>query len=727
LYRLGRFCFSRRRLVALLWLAVLALFGTGAATLAGSPSDAFSVPGTEAQRAMDLIGERFPQAAAGGAEARVVFAAPDGRRLTEPASREAIAAVVTRLSDVPRVASVVDPFQGESVAPDDRIGFAQVVFDIQPLQVSQAERDALFAAGAPARQDGLTVEYGGTAVQAQSDPSGVEGIGLLVAAVVLLLTFGSLVAAGLPLVTAILGVALGLAGIATASGFVDLGASTPVLALMLGLAVAIDYALFIVFRYRHELADPDDHTGDHADDWWEAAQQAAGRAVGTAGSAVVFAGLTVIIALAGLSVVGVPALTQIGLAAAGTIVIAVVIAITLLPALLGFAGRRVLRRGRSRPAADRGRAVGLRWVRFVARRPVAVLLVGITGLAVFALPAFDLRLGLPDDSVAAPDSTQRKAYELLSDGFGPGFNGPLTVVVDTSASTERAGAVDRIAARLTQLNNVAAVAPPTFNDADDTALVTVVPNADPSSEATEQLVSDIRAEAPGLGADTGAVVRVTGQTAVHIDISGRISDALLPYLAVVVGFSFVLLVIVFRSVLVPLKAAAGFLLSVGAALGAVVAVFQWGWLATVFGVEQPGAIVSTMPIVLIGIAFGLAMDYQVFLVTRMREEYVRGTEARQSVITGFARGARVVTAAGIIMISVFLGFVMSDDALVRSVGFACAATVVLDAFVVRMTLVPALMTLLGRRAWWLPEWLNRILPNLDIEGQALRPGRPAHG
>ncbi|MEJ3747669.1 MMPL family transporter [Actinomycetes bacterium KLBMP 9797] len=703
LYRLARFSYRRRRLVLALWLALLVAFGVGALTLSGSTSTAFSVPGTESQKAIDLLGERFPQAGAGGATARVVFAAPSGGTVTEQASRDAIARTVAALKTAPQVAAASDPFTVGGVNPAGTVAYSQVTYAVSNLEITDEARDALTAAAGEARTAGLTVEIGGDALQTPVATSATEVIGLLIAAVVLVITFGSLIAAGLPLLTAIIGIGIGISGIMVVSGFVDMASTTSVLALMLGLAVAIDYALFIVSRYRHELALGRD------------GEEAAGRAGGTAGSAVVFAGLTVVIALAALAVVNIPLLTEMGLAAASTVVVAVLIALTLLPALLGFAGRRVMgRRGRDPESTGNGKpTAGTRWARLVTRRPAAVLVLAVLALGVIAVPALSLRLGLPDDGTAAPDTTQRKAYDLLSQGFGPGFNGPLTVVVD--APDAQAAATEATAA-IKALPDVAAVAPPVLNPAGDTALLTVIPASAPNSVATEDLVTAIRAADGGLSAD----LSVTGQTAMNIDVSDKMGSALAPYLAVVVGLAFVLLALVFRSLVVPLKATLGFLLSVVATFGAVVAVFQWGWLAGLLGVAETGPIMSLLPVLLVGIVFGLAMDYEVFLVTRMREEYVHGVAPRESVVTGFGHGARVVTAAAIIMISVFSGFILSHEALIKSIGFALAIAILFDAFVVRMTIVPAVMALLGRHAWWLPRWLDRVLPNVDVEGEKLR-------
>jgi RND superfamily putative drug exporter len=702
LYRLGRFAYRRRWLVAGLWVAVLIAALAGAATLSGPTSDAFRIPGTQSQKAIDLLQERFPQASADGATARLVFAAPEGQQLTSTANRGAIEQVLGELKQSSQIASVTDPFANGAINEAGTVGLAQATYKVPSAELTDQSRAALTSAADDARAAGLTAEIGGDALQIQPEQGATEIIGVAVAALVLMITFGSLIAAGLPLLTALLGIAIGIGAITAATGFVDMSSTTPILALMLGLAVAIDYALFIVSRYRHELTAGRER------------EEAAGRAVGTAGSAVVFAGLTVMIALAALWVVGVPFLTQMGLAAAGTVAVAVLIALTLLPALLGFAGRRI------KPAPIRAHqktaAFGTRWARAVTRRPVAVLVVAVLALGAVALPALDLRLGMPDDSTAAPDTTQRKAYDLVSQGFGQGFNAPLTVVVDGKAGQVRAAA-DEVTQEIQGLADVSAVTPATYNQAGDTAVLTVIPKSGPSDSATKDLVRAIR-QLDGTVA--GATIGVTGLTAINIDMSTKLGDALLPYLAVVVGLALFLLMLVFRSILVPIKAAVGFLLSIAATFGAVVAVFQWGWAADLLGVDHTGPIISFLPIFLIGIVFGLAMDYQVFLVTRMREDYVHGATPHEAVVSGFGHGARVVTAAAIIMISVFAGFILSPESIVKSIGFALGVAVLFDAIVVRMTIVPAVMTLLGKAAWWLPRWLDKLLPNVDVEGEKLR-------
>ncbi|MFF8608848.1 MMPL family transporter [Streptomyces sp. NPDC015346] len=701
LYKLGRSAFRRRRLVALLWVALLALAGAGATTAPAATSSSFSIPGTEAQKAFDLLEQRFPGGNADGATARVVFKAPDGQKMTDAPNKAKVEKVVGELkSGSDQVASVTDPYTARAVSKDGSTAYVSVSYKVSGMELSDATREALQKTGHDAQGRGLTVEIGGDALQTVPATGAGEIVGVVIAGIVLVMTFGSLVAAGLPLLTAIIGVGIGVSSITALASVLDLGSTTSTLAMMIGLAVGIDYALFIVSRYRAELAE-----GRERED-------AAGRAVGTAGSAVVFAGLTVVIALVGLAVVNIPMLTKMGFAAAGTVLIAVLIALTLIPALLGFAGSKVMGRKQRKSAVDVTKAdskpnAGTRWARFVIRRPVMVLLVGVLGLGAIALPAASLEMGLPDDGSAPTSTSQRRAYDLLSDGFGPGFNGPLMVVVDGDRA-----AADSTVEKIKVLDGVVAVTAPTPNKAGDTAMITVVPKDRPSSVETEELVHDIRDA-------TGDNVLVTGATAMNIDFSQKMNDALLPYLALVVGLAFLLLMVVFRSILVPLKAALGFLLSVVAALGAVVAVFQWGWLGGLFGVEQPGPIMSMMPIFMVGVVFGLAMDYEVFLVTRMREAYVHGERPGEAIVTGFRHSARVVTAAAVIMIAVFSGFIGMDDQMIKMIGFGLAIAVLFDAFVVRMAIVPAVLALLGHKAWWLPKWLDKVLPNVDVEGEGL--------
>ncbi|WPB95591.1 MMPL family transporter [Streptomyces malaysiensis] len=707
LYRLGRLSFRQRRYFALLWVAILAACSFAALSAPAAEEDGFSMPGTESQKAFDLLDERFPGDNAEGADARIVFAAPDGQKVTARENRAAVEKVVDTIARGSQVKDTSSPFAPESVSKDATTAFATVTYTVSSDDLSEATSAALMDAVEDGRAAGLTVEVGGSAVDGGPELGGVtELIGIAVAALVLFITFRAMVAAGLPLVTALIGLGAGVCAIIAAG----MSTTTITLALMLGLAVGIDYALFIVSRYRAERAEG--HTPE----------EAVGRAVGTAGSAVVFAGATVVIALAGLSVAGVPMLTDMGLAAAGTVVIAVLVALTLLPALLGFFPQAVLVRAQRRNAtapAPAKEPAGSRWARFVIRRPLATLLLSVVGLGVVAIPALDLQLSLPGDEAQPTSTTQRRAYDALADGFGPGFNGPLTIVVDAKAADDAKAAAAQARTALTATDGVVDVSPTTFNKAGDTAIIAAVPSTGPSASATKDLVKTIRSEAADLKTTSGASMLVTGQTAMNIDVSNKVTAALIPYLAVVVGLAVLLLMIVFRSVLVPFKAALGFLLSVAAAFGAIVAVFQWGWLADLLGVAQTGPVMSMMPIFLIGVVFGLAMDYEVFLVTRIREAHVHGESPAQAIVTGFRHSARVVVAAAVIMIAVFAGFIGMTDSMIKMLGLGLAAAVFFDAFIVRMTIVPAALALLGQAAWRLPRWLDRLLPDLDIEGEKL--------
>ncbi|MEV0222146.1 MMPL family transporter [Streptomyces sp. NPDC050704] len=729
LYRIGRWAFRRRRLVGGLWLGALVLAVAAAAMAPAGEEEDLSMPGTESQKAFDLLDERFPESNSQGAEARLVFQAPDGQRVTASEHKAAVEDTLGSLDGGDQVASTTDPYETGAVSEDGTIAYSTVTYTADAVDLTESTKSALEDAASQARGAGLTVEIGGSALDAEEELGGTtEIIGVAVAAVVLVLALGSLVAAGLSLLTAFVGVAIAFGLVSALAVPLGLTSTVAILALMLGLAVGIDYALFITSRFRDERAQGSEP------------EEAAGRAVGTAGSAVVFAGATVFIALVGLGVVGIPELTKMGMGGAGAVALAVLVALTLVPALFGFFGRRVLsRRVRkaTRPGSERPHPVpaaagrpglGARWARFVLRRPVPVLMIAGLGLGAVALPALSLELGLPGDESKSVETTQRRAYDLLSEGFGPGFNGPLTVVVDTSASSgsgDSRATTDLVVKTVRAVDGVASVGDPVLSRAKDTAVLTAVPQTAPNSGETKDLVHAIRGAVSGVEADTGAAILVTGTTAMNIDISEAMSDALIPYLTVVIGLAVLLLMVVFRSVLVPVKAALGFLLSVGAAFGVLVAVFQWGWAADLIGIEQTGPVMSLMPILIIGIVFGLAMDYEVFLLTRMRESYVHGASPGEAIVDGFRHSGRVVAAAAIIMVSVFAGFIGMTSPTIQTMGVGLAAAVAFDAFVVRMAIVPAVLALLGHRAWWLPRILSRVLPNVDIEGEKLSRPVPA--
>lgn len=724
LYRLGRWCYRNRLRVIAAWVVALVVGGIGAVTLAGQTVNSFELPDTESSRAFDLIKERAPEAATDGSVARIVISAPEGEQLTGDAT--AISAALSGAT-TSHVASLADPFTTGTVSADGTTAYAVVSYDRTAPDLTDADRGAVDDAVAALEADGYDVVVGGDAFTETEVAVTAELIGVAVAFVVLAITFGSLVAAGMPLLTAIIGVGIGILGVTTLSGFVELSSVTPALASMLGLAVGIDYALFIMSRYQHEV-----RSGHSRED-------AAALATGTAGSAVVFAGLTVVIALVGLSITGISFLTQMGLAGAATVAIAVLIALTLLPALLSVAGRRVATgripglKARDPEGADT-RTNGRRWVDLVTRFRAPALVLGLLAAAVLSFPVTQMELALPDDGSKSAQTQERQAYDLVSEKFGPGANGPLSVVVDTQGADDPVAAVDAAVAVVAAIqDDVAAVVPPVTDpenaemvaafeqqlQAVGFAAITVIPASGPSDAATKDLVQTLRDDLVDLPAKTGARAYVTGQTAAGVDLAGTLNDAFPTYLAVVVGLAFLLLVLVFRSIWVPVKAAVGFLVSVGISLGTTVAVFQWGWLQGLIGLDAEAPIVFILPLLLTGILFGLAMDYEVFLVSRMREEHVHGREARESVVVGFQHSARVVTAAALIMMGVFTGFVFGDDPIIKALGFALAIGVAADAFLVRMLLVPALMSLVGEKMWWMPAWLDRLLPDVDIEGEAL--------
>ncbi|MEV7890324.1 MMPL family transporter [Streptomyces sp. NPDC002817] len=720
LFHLGRASFRFRWFVVLLWVAVLGAVGF-ASTKAPTPADeGFTMPGIESQKAFDLMEERFPGAAADGASARIVFIAPSGEKVTAADNKAAVERLVHSAADGSQVASAVDPFQAQAVSEDGTTAYATVSFSATADDLTDASKSHLETALDQARDAGLTVEVGGDALATKPSAGGAaEAIGIAIAAVVLLITFGSLAAAGLPLLTAIIGVGISMTGILALSETLGLSANTGTLATMLGLACGIDYALFVVSRYREERAKGREP------------REAAGLAAGTAGSAVVFAGLTVVIALAGLWVVGIPMLTKMGLAAAGAVLVGVLICLTLVPALLGFWPNAVLSRGARRNSRRHRRKQlrtengGSRWAKLVVRHPLPVLLLGVVGLGAMATPVLDLQLGMPGDEAKATSTTERRAYDALAEGFGPGFNGPLSIVVDAKGADDPKAAVATVSKEIAATDGVVSVSPARFNQAGDTAIFSATPSTAPTDTKTQDLVKTIRDERPGIESKAGVGYEVTGRTALNIDIAEKVQASLLPYLAVVVGLAIVLLLLVFRSLLVPLKAAFGFLLSVLAALGAVVAVFQQGHGAELLGVESTGPIMSMMPIFLVGIVFGLAMDYEVFLVSRMREAYVHGDAPKQAIVSGFRHSARVVVAAALIMIAVFSGFIGAGESMIKMIGFGLAIAVLFDAFVVRMAIVPAILALLGHKAWSLPRWLDLMLPNIDVEGEKLNRKLPA--
>ncbi|TFI22666.1 MMPL family transporter [Streptomyces sp. 4R-3d] len=717
LYRLGRASFRHRKLVIAVWLAVLAaaiaamsLFGG-----VGKVNDDFTIPGSESQQALDIMGRQFPGSA--GTSAQLVFRAPPGHTVTEAHYARAIDAALAQAARAPQVVEATPPQKAGTVSADQRVAVAQVSYAVVKDDLHAGSLDALDAAAQPARTAGLDVDLGGAALGGGgAQPGAQDLIGVAVAVIVLAITFGSLLAAGMPLLSALVGVVAGVAGVLALTGVADISSTALTLALMIGLAVGIDYALFIVTRHRSQLAQGDDP------------EHAAGLAAGTAGGAVVFAGLTVVIALAGLSVVGIPFLTVMGLSGALAVVAAVAVALTLLPAILGFAGHRLAPKSGSRAAhreqaaaagTEKAANAGERWVRLATAKPWLTVLAVLAALGALAWPAKDLTLALPDNGSAPAHTSQRAAYDTIDTAFGPGFNGPLIVLADTRGSDAPREAAQAIAGDLKKLDNVATVAPPALNAAGNYAIIQVVPRSAPDTRATEDLVTTIRTKEPTMAKETGASIQVTGKTAVSIDVSSQLSSALVPFGAVIVGLSLLLLLVVFRSLLVPLKAALGFLLSIAATFGATVTVFQNGHLQSLIGADGATPIASFLPVVVMAVLFGLAMDYEVFLVSRIHETYTHTRRPLHAIHQGARHSARVVTAAALIMVSVFAAFVHSESMILKQIAFALALGVLIDAFIIRMTLVPAVLALTRHAAWWLPAWLRRRLPDLDIEGARL--------
>ncbi|GAA3704716.1 MMPL family transporter [Gordonia hankookensis] len=722
LYRLGRFTFRHKWWFVGLWLAVIIALGAIVSAVAPKFSTDFELPGTDSDRAMSVMKSDFSAINDQQLKAStsILVAADDGlanhtqqidalvekaRTLPKVLEPQTIANPVTAAQQNPAMASAV-------LGDNGKVGLIQIRQDIPVQDLTGADMQQFQDLLAEFRGGGLDVEGTGSLMQVFEQGGVSELLGFAVAFVIMIVAFGALIAAFIPIVTGILGVGITILLVTLSAKIIDVQQSATTIITMLGIAVSIDYALFIVSRYRSEL-----NLGGSR-------EAAVGRAVGTAGSAVVFAGLTVMIAVAALAVVGIPFITQMGVAAAVAVLVAVLGAITLIPALLGAFGRfaftpRIpgIRHG---DEPDSQPSNGLRFARFVTRYPLPVAIIGLILLAVAAIPMTKMELGMESTT-----DSEYAATQLLNRGFGEGVNGPLLVVVSDADGGDVAPAANAVVDKVKTLDNVANPAQITWigNGTDpanpqagaNAALISVTPQQSPSGPQTHDLMEQIRDY--GATSPDGATVNVGGQTAIMSDISSKLSSALIPFLVVVVGLAFIILTIVFRSLLVPLIATIGFLFSVCATFGATVAIFQEGDFGLI---DHTKPIISFLPIFLVGVVFGLAMDYQVFLVTRMREEYVHGVSAKESVIVGYQHGARVVASAAVIMISVFAAFMLAPDTIAKMMGFALAAAVFFDAFIIRMAVVPAVITLLGDTAWKLPRWLDRIVPNVDVEGSAIR-------
>jgi RND superfamily putative drug exporter len=760
LYALGRRAYQTPWRFIAAWLLIFVLVGAGVAAFAKDFDDDFTLPGSEAQTALDSMQSTFPEAA--GVSASVIVVADDGDSVTDAKYKDAIGDEVKRLEDLPHVDTVTSPFSDlveGAISKDDSAAMISVQYDGTQQEVGEDAGDNLIDALEPLRDDlpGAQVDGGGELFQITGvEISWVEGVGVVIAFIVLLLTLGSFRAAGMPLVTALIGVGISVLLIVGATAFATINSSSIMLALMLGLAVGIDYALFIVSRARDLLAEG------------HAPLEATGRAVATAGSAVVFAGMTVMIALFGLSLAGIPFLTIMGVGASGSVAVAVLISLTMIPAFLGLAKSRITPKPTKRyrkafaaasaradersaasagnssteagpsdsatreEIADEARAEAgepypktimnrffERWLAVVTKIPLLTIVVIVGGLALFAIPATQLQLSLPTAGDQEQGTPARATYDLIDEHFGPGYNGPLVMTSEIVTSDDPLDDVEDIEKRIEKVDGVEEVIMATPNRDATTALFQIIPTTASDDPATLETVDRLRDLSTEIEDDYDFDTAVTGATAIQIDVSDQLGKALLPFGIFVVGLSIILLMMVFRSIAVPIKATGGFLLSVFASFGTVVLVFHDGLFAAPLGIDSTGPVISFLPIIVMGILFGLAMDYEVFLVSGMREAYVHGASARDAIKAGFTSSARVVSAAAIIMFSVFAAFVPAGEPIIKSIALALASGIFVDAFLVRMSLVPAIMQLLGDKAWWLPKWLDRILPRLDVEGEGL--------
>lgn len=763
LYRLGRTAYRKWPFFLVGWLIALLALGGFAAAKSRPMTSQFTIPGIPSLQAAETQKELFPDQPAADKQVngQLVIKAPAGHTLAEQPYKGQVDELIKKVSGVQQMpkTKLANPAEAgpamkqqivaqatkqgtpkavaeknaEALSPlskDGRIGTVSWNFAVDNIMDIKPEtQQSILDAAKAAEKNGLTIAAGGQGMQEMMQPGATsELIGIGIALLVLVLTFGSFVAAGMPILNAVMGLMLGMMGITGATAFFDLPETTTALASMIGLAVGIDYALFILSRYRAELRHVD--IKSQAD-----REHAMGRALGTAGSAVVFAGLTVIIALSAFGVLGISMLTAMGLGAAGTVTLAVITSLTLLPALMGmlktkaFAGR--VREDKAADEFDHDSTNGsVRLARGIRKAPWAVALAVVALLAALASPVQHLHLGLPSDATAQKGTEARQSADLLAEGWGAGKNAPMIAIIDgreiDGGQKAQMGAYAKVVEWAAKDENVANAQIVQMAKKGDGAVVMVTPKTGPADKATDEMLERLRDQQAATEKATGTKLGITGQTAIAADVSEKLADALPKYLAIVVGLAFLLLVLVFRSIVVPLLATLGFLLSVLATLGFTTKLVTDG----TFGIFEPQPIMSFMPTLLIGIVFGLAMDYQVFLTTRMREAYVHGTEARDAVIDGFRHSGRVVVAAALIMISVFAAFAAQDNALIREIGIALAAAIVFDAFLVRMILVPAVMLMLGDKAWWMPKWLDKILPNVDVEGESLaqhgvRPGTPA--
>jgi RND superfamily putative drug exporter len=720
---LARWCVRHRLLVVLLW--VLALGGTTVvAAVAGSAySNDYKVPGTESGRAAQLLQKNFPDMG-GDSDTIVWHTASDAGSVRAADVEQTMTVTLDKISELPGVASVTDPYDSQGagrISADGHTAYASVTLDEQSKDVDQAQVQAVVDTAKAAETDGLQVELGGNAIGLTESSGGhiAEVVGVIVAAVVLFLAFGSLAASLLPIATALVSVGTAYAGIVLLGHFMTVADFAPMLGMLVGLGVGIDYALFIVTRHRRGLKRG------------LPVEEAARNAVSTTGRAVVFAGATVCIALLGMLILRLSFLNGVAIAASLTVLLTVAASVTLLPSLLSFIGMRALS-GRERrhldehgPEPEIPTGLAARWSAFVERHPKLLGVVALAVMTVLALPTLGLHLGTSDQGNNPETATTRQAYDLLADGFGPGVNGPLTLVTEVDTAQDQL-ALDNLDTTLRSTEGVASVTPVTYDKGGDTAYLTVIPESSPQSQKTSDLVDRLRTDVlPRAETDTSLDLHVGGVTAGYDDFAEVIIGKLPLFVGVVIGLGCLLLLLAFRSIGIPLKAAAMNVAAVAAAFGVVVAIFQWGWGSELLGLGSAGPIEPFLPVIMVSVLFGLSMDYQVFLVSRMYEEWLETGDNRRAVRVGLAETSRVINSAAVIMISVFLAFVLSGDRVIAMFGIALAAAVALDAFVLRTLLVPALMHMLGGANWWLPRWLDRRLPRISIEPPDSSPAVPS--
>ena len=707
--RWARFVARHPRRVLIGWVLLIVLGGLLASRFAGQFTDTFNVPATESQRAYDLLVERFPQQS--GSELRAVFHTPQGR-VDAPQVRAAIAEFRRDAAKVDEVVRVSDPFESPSdISRDGRTAIARVVYEALPNQIEHANIGAVFEIGSGFRSGQLQVEFGGEpAREYETEPPGLaEIVGIGAALVILIIGFGSIFAAGMPIISALVGLALGTMTIILAASVMDITTFAPQFGAMLGIGVGIDYALFVISRYREQLAGG------------SSVEQAVRVAISTAGRAVAFAGSIVVVALLGLFAIDIPLIANLGFSAAIVVFIEMLVAVSLLPALLKIVGPRIDRFSIPglRYTAGGERGLWYRFSRRIERRPWLYLIASTALLLVLAAPVLSLELGVSDDGNRSDEYSSRRAYDLIADAFGPGVNGTLIAVVDHPAGQLSETRLRQVRSALAQVAGVASVSPPRVNAAGDTAVLMVIPTTAPQDRATRQLVTEIRASgAPAAlaGAAPGVGVYLTGSTAAFEDITTKMVSRLPYFFLFVVGVSILVLMMAFRSIVVPLKAAILNMLAIGASLGFIIAIFQWGWGLSLLGLDRTGPIESFLPLFMFAILFGLSMDYEVFLLSRVRERWLATRDPGESVAYGIGASARVITAAAAILIAVFGSFAFfGDERAIKEFGIGMAFAIFIDATLVRLVLVPAFMQLAGGANWYLPPLLDRILPNLTID------------